>query len=130
MTTWTETKQQRLEAMTPDERSEHVRRYAAVRLALVVGDAVRDRRETLHLTQRELAAMMGTSQPKVSRLEAGEDNVTLATLQRAASALDIDPATLLTEPNRPAAPETDVDQATTRPLQRGKRPAPPRSAAG
>ena len=129
MATWTETKRQRLEAMTPDERADHDRRYAAIRLALVVGDAVRDRREKLQLTQRELAAMMGTSQPKVSRLEAGEDNVTLATLQRAASALGIDPATLLSEPNRPATPESDSDQIT-RPVQRRKRSASARSATG
>lgn len=107
MTTWTDTKRQRLEAMTPDERAEHDRRYAAIRLALVVGDAVRDRRETLKMTQRELAEMMGTSQPKVSRLEAGEDNVTLATLQRAATALGIDPASLLAEHTEPTTPETD-----------------------
>jgi len=112
MATWSETKRQRLDTITPGERAEHDRRYAAVRLALVVGDAVRDRRESLQLTQRELAAMMGTSQPKVSRLEGGEDNVTLATLRRAASALGIDPATLLAEPSRPTPPQTDSGEIT------------------
>jgi ribosome-binding protein aMBF1 (putative translation factor) len=122
MATWAETKRQRLAGMTADERAEHDRRDAAVRLALAVGDAVRYRREELGLTQRQLAQMMGTSQPKVSRLEAGEDNVTLATLQRAAQALGVDPAALLARPDVTPTPRRRPTPKTSTPK--------PRKAAG
>lgn len=42
--------------------------------------------ETAGLTQRELAARMGTSQAAVARLEAGGTGATMTTLQKVASA--------------------------------------------
>lgn len=51
---------------------------------------VRAIRDALGLTGRQLAARMGISQPTLSGVERGEvrDTVTLATLRRAAEALD------------------------------------------
>ena len=71
---------------------------AAVRLALEFGEKVRDEREALGLSQRDLAARMGTSQAAVARLEAGGVGSTLTTPQRVADALgmaisvDLEPA--------------------------------------
>ena len=41
------------------------------------------------LTQRDLAARMSTSQAAVARLEAGGTSATLATLHKAAAAIDM-----------------------------------------
>jgi predicted transcriptional regulator len=46
------------------------------------------RRVDLGLTQTEVAARMGTSQSAVARLEAGQLDVRLSTLERYAAAVD------------------------------------------
>jgi ribosome-binding protein aMBF1 (putative translation factor) len=84
-----ELKKSRLATMTADERAVFDETYAATRLALEVGEKVRDARESAGLSQRELAARMGTSQAAVARLEAGGVGATLTTLQRMAAALDL-----------------------------------------
>lgn len=88
-TTIDELKQSRLATMTADERATFDETYEATRLALDVGEKVRDAREAAGLSQRELAARMGTSQAAVARLEAGGVGATLTTLQRMAAALDL-----------------------------------------
>jgi transcriptional regulator with XRE-family HTH domain len=45
------------------------------------------RRQDLGLTQTQVAALMGTSQSAVARLESGEADVRLSTLERYAAAL-------------------------------------------
>ncbi len=85
--TITELRDKRLAAMSASERAEFDEALAAVRLALEVGEKVRDAREAAGLTQRELAARMATSQAAVARLEVGGTSATLTTLQRAAAAL-------------------------------------------
>jgi transcriptional regulator with XRE-family HTH domain len=45
-------------------------------------------RQTLGLSQTEVAARMGTSQSAVARLERGDADVRLSTLQRYAAALE------------------------------------------
>lgn len=82
-------KPSRLAIMTAEERAEFDATYGATRLALDVGDKVRDAREAAGLSQRELAARMGTSQAAVARLEAGGVGATLTTLQKVAGALDL-----------------------------------------
>lgn len=77
----------RLDAMTAKERAVFDETYEAARLALEVGDHVRDARKNAGLSQRELAARMGTSQAATARLEAGGVGATLPTLQKVASAL-------------------------------------------
>lgn len=46
------------------------------------------RRHAIGLSQTEVAALMGTSQSAVARLEAGHNDVMLSTLERYAAALD------------------------------------------
>jgi transcriptional regulator with XRE-family HTH domain len=61
-----------------------------------VGRQVRERRLALRMTQATLAARMGTCRGNVARLEAGDRVVpSLATIYRAASALNADPRVLL-----------------------------------
>ena len=88
-TTIEEVKRRRRAAMTDPERVEFDETYDATRLALEVGEQVRDAREAAGLSQRELAARMGTSQAAVARLEAGGTGATLTTLQKVAAALDL-----------------------------------------
>ena len=89
-TSWSAIKSQRLKAMTPAEREEYERAYGEARLASEVGERVRNAREAAGLTQRELASRMGTSQAAVNRLEAGGVGATLTTLQRVATALELE----------------------------------------
>ena len=79
----------RLSTMSADERAKFDEALASARLALEVGEKVRDAREAAGLTQRDLAARMSTSQAAVARLEAGGTRATLTTLHRAAAALDM-----------------------------------------
>ena len=88
-TTMDELKHRRLAGMTKAERDAFDETYAAARLAIEFGEKVRDARESAGLSQRELAARMGTSQAAVARLEAGGVGSTLTTLQRVAAALDL-----------------------------------------
>lgn len=88
-TTLTELKNRRLAAMTVAERAAFDATYDATRLAIDLGEQVRDAREAAGLSQRELATRMGTSQAAVARLEAGGVGATLTTIQRVATALDL-----------------------------------------
>jgi len=75
---------------TPKRRHDPVfpgfREMAASRRALVA--ELEARRLELGLTQTEVAARMGTSQSAVARLESGEADVRLSTLERYAAVLD------------------------------------------
>lgn len=84
-----ELKERRLGGMTAAERAEFDATYAAAKLALSVGEQVRDAREAAGLSQRALATRMGTSQAAIARLESGGVGSTLTTLQRVASALEL-----------------------------------------
>jgi ribosome-binding protein aMBF1 (putative translation factor) len=88
-TTLDEMKARRLTAMAAEERARFDAAYEAARLALDVGEQVREAREAAGLSQRELARRMGTSQAAVARLEAGGTGATLTTLQRVAAALGL-----------------------------------------
>jgi ribosome-binding protein aMBF1 (putative translation factor) len=88
-TTIDELKKVRLIDMTGDERAVFDKTYESTRLALDVGEKLRDAREAAGISQRELAARMGTSQAAVARLEAGGVGATLTTLQKVAAALDL-----------------------------------------
>ena len=94
-TTLNEMKTRRLEQMSTAERAEFDATYAAKKLALEVGEQVRDARETAGLSQRELASRMGTSQAAIARLEAGGVGATLTTLQKVATALQLEVSVLL-----------------------------------
>ena len=78
------------EAMTDAERVEFDDALAAARLAIKIGDRIRESRESMGLSQRDLATRMSTSQAAVARLEAGGTSATLTTLQKAAAALSLE----------------------------------------
>lgn len=82
-------KKRRLGAMTAEERADFEDGYAAGQLVLEMGEKIRDAREAAGLSQRELAARMGTFQAAIARLEAGGVGATLTTLQKVATALDL-----------------------------------------
>ena len=77
------------EALARDRRgSEEYRQgYAEARRAFLIGQAVRERRLALGLSQVELAARAGMTQPALSRLERGGGIPTITVLDRIASAL-------------------------------------------
>ncbi len=82
-------KARRLATMSDAERVEFDDAYDATKLAIEVGEKVRGAREAAGLSQRDLAARMGTSQAAIARLEAGGVGATLTTLQRVAAALGL-----------------------------------------
>jgi predicted transcriptional regulator len=55
------------------------------------------RRIDLGISQQNLAAMIGTKQPAISRLESGDNNSTLGTLTRVADALGLEVRLSLTQ---------------------------------
>ena len=64
--------------------------YAEAQRAFLIGQAVRDRRLALGLSQVELATRAGMTQPALSRLEAGGVIPTIPLLERITAALDAD----------------------------------------
>ena len=64
--------------------------YAEARRAFLIGQAVRERRLALGLSQTTLAARAGMTQPALSRLEAGGVVPTISLLERISAALDAD----------------------------------------
>ena len=77
-------------AQRPEELPEFDEALTTARLAIDVGEKVREAREAAGLSQRELAVRMSTSQAAVARLEAGGTSATLTTLQKAAAALGLE----------------------------------------
>jgi ribosome-binding protein aMBF1 (putative translation factor) len=74
--------------------------YDEARRAFLIGQAVRERRLALGLSQTEVATRAGMTQPAWSRLEAGGSVPTIPVLERIALALD---AELVVTPATPAA---------------------------
>jgi HTH-type transcriptional regulator / antitoxin HipB len=70
--------------------------YDEARRAFLIGQAVRERRLALGLSQTELAARAGMTQPALSRLEAGWAVPTIPVLDRIAAALGADLIVALT----------------------------------
>jgi ribosome-binding protein aMBF1 (putative translation factor) len=64
--------------------------YAQARRAFLIGQAVRERRLALGLSQAALAARADMTQPALSRLEAGGVVPTIPLLERISAALDAD----------------------------------------
>ena len=61
--------------------------YREAKDAFELAEHVRQARERVGLTQAELAARIGSTQPAVARLEAGGSTPSFATLRRIATAL-------------------------------------------
>lgn len=66
-----------------------------------VTDELAERRQRLGLTQTQVAARMGTSQSAVARLESGDADIRLSTLERYAAALGHQLELRLTKEDRP-----------------------------
>ena len=64
--------------------------HAEARRAFLIGQAIRERRLALGLSQAALAARAGMTQPALSRLEAGGVVPTIPLLERISAALDAD----------------------------------------
>lgn len=79
--TWTEKRQEIMNRPGADEA------YEDARLRFELGKAVRERREQLGLTQRELGRAASLQQPAIARFEAGGTMPTIPMLERLASAL-------------------------------------------
>ncbi len=88
-TTIGDVKKGHLADMTTDERVVFDETDGATRLALDVGEKIRDAREAASLSQRELAARVHIGQAAVARLEAGDVGAKLATIQKVATALHL-----------------------------------------
>jgi ribosome-binding protein aMBF1 (putative translation factor) len=80
------------EGLAAERRDSHEYRegYAEARRAFLIGQAVRERRLALGLSQTDLAARAGMTQPALSRLEAGAVLPTIPLLERISAALDAD----------------------------------------
>ena len=63
--------------------------YEAARLRFELGEAVRQRREELGITQAQLAERAGLQQPAVARFETGGTMPTIPMLERLADALGL-----------------------------------------
>jgi len=62
----------------------------AITTIRALGRALRDRRRSRRLTQRQIAEASGIAQPTISNVERGETGVSLQTLLRLLSALDLE----------------------------------------
>ena len=75
-TSWKDLRTQRSQEPGFDEA------YRRARLALAFGRALREVREDRGVTQTELAARIGSTQPVIARLEAGGVDPKLSTMRR------------------------------------------------
>lgn len=64
--------------------------YDALKPKYAMIQSLIERRNQFHMSQRELAAIIGTKQPAIARLENGSHNSTIGTLLKVANALDLD----------------------------------------
>ena len=94
------------------DSAEYREGYAEAQRAFLIGQAVRERRLALGLSQTELAAKAGMTQPALSRLEAGGVIPTIPLLDRISGALDADlivqisPHAARNSPHAPQSPQT------------------------
>ncbi len=66
------------------------REYEALKPKYEMIRSLIKRRSQLRISQTELARIIGTKQPAISRLEKGDYNTTLSTFFKVADALDLD----------------------------------------
>lgn len=72
------------------EKPEIRREYEALKPKYDLIRSLIERRSKLGISQTELARIIGTKQPAISRLEKGDYNTTLSTFFKVADALDLD----------------------------------------
>jgi HTH-type transcriptional regulator / antitoxin HipB len=78
--------------------SEYREGFDEARRAYLIGQAVRERRLALGLSQTEVATRAGMTQPALSRLEAGGSVPTIPVLERIAAALGAELVVTLAPP--------------------------------
>ena len=66
------------------------REYDALKPKYDLVQTIIERRNQLSISQTQLARIIGTRQPAISRLEKGDSNTTLRTFFKVAKALDLD----------------------------------------
>ena len=76
------------------KRDEMEARLDAEVNAYLLGEAIKNARTALNLTQEELGQRIGVQRAQISRLEKGKSTITLPTLSRVFKALGINSATL------------------------------------
>ncbi|MDD5435725.1 MAG: helix-turn-helix domain-containing protein [Nitrospira sp.] len=79
------------------------REYEALKPKYDMIRSLIERRNNLGISQTELAKIIGTKQPAISRLEKGDYNTTLSTFFKVADALDLE----VSLKNRKAAKRND-----------------------
>ena len=86
------TKRRSWEAIKQERRASVPRRagYRVAKEAFEIAERVRQERERRGVTQAELAARIGSSQPALARLEAGGVTPSFDTLRRIAEALGLE----------------------------------------
>ena len=67
---------------------------AYIEMKLTLSKAVERKRKACHLTQKQLAKLMGSSQPRVAMMERGDQSVSLDLLARGLLALGVKPRRL------------------------------------
>jgi DNA-binding XRE family transcriptional regulator len=72
------------------EKQEIRKEYDALKPKYEMIRSLIERRNKLGISQTELARIIGTKQPAISRLEKGDYNTTLSTFFKVADALDLD----------------------------------------
>ena len=72
------------------EKPEIRREYEALKPKYDMIRNLIERRNALNISQTDLARIIGTKQPAISRLEKGDYNTTLSTFFKVADALDLD----------------------------------------
>ncbi|MEX0782959.1 MAG: helix-turn-helix transcriptional regulator [Dehalococcoidia bacterium] len=91
-TTWSQLREQRTREPGFAEA------YGQAELAYELGRRVRELRQARGLSQRQLAVLIGTSQPAIARLEMGGTNPRMNTLARLSAALGAELVVALREP--------------------------------
>ena len=77
-----------LDSYRESASDEEIAFFEAKREQFALANMFLDRRKALHLTQDELADRVGIRQPEISRIEGGDSNSTITTLQRVAKGLN------------------------------------------
>jgi transcriptional regulator with XRE-family HTH domain len=78
-----------------------VRPVEPYRVVRWVGGRVAERRRAYGLTQEQLAEKLEVSIKYLQRVEAGKENLTIASVVKLANALDTEPSYLLRQPRTP-----------------------------
>ena len=90
------------------EKPEIRREYEALKPKYEMISSLIKRRNQLRISQTELARIIGTKQPAISRLEKGDYNTTLNTFFKVADALDLEVSIRARKPKRRNASKVSV----------------------